>query len=135
MPDHLTREQRSSLMKKVRPKNSKIERIVFQGLKKQRIYFQKHYNKVPGTPDIAKPSIKKAVFIHSDFWHGWQFPRWSKKLSSDFWRDKISKNRKRDRKKTRQLRQLGWDVMVVWEHTLKINPEDTILKVCDFLRK
>jgi len=133
MPDHLTKKQRSSLMKKVRPKNSKIEQIVFRGLRKQKIYFQKHYKRVAGTPDIAKPSLKKAVFIHSDFWHGWQYPRWSHKLSNDFWRDKISKNRERDRRKTRQLRQMGWKVMVVWEHTLKNDPEGTIKRVCKFL--
>jgi len=135
MPDHLTKEQRSSLMSKVRSKNSKIERNIFQGLRRHKISFQRHYKRVPGTPDIAKPSLKKAVFIHSDFWHGWQYPRWSHKLSSDFWRDKISNNRKRDRIKTRQLRRLGWDVLVVWEHTLKNDPEGTIQTVCDFLKR
>lgn len=135
MPDHLTKEQRSSLMRKVRPKNSKIERIMFRGLRKHGIYFQRHYKRVPGTPDIAKPSLKKAVFIHSDFWHGWQFPRWSHKLSSNFWLDKISKNRKRDKRKTRQLRTMGWEVLIVWEHTLKNDLESSILKVCEFLGK
>ena len=134
MPDHLTKEQRSSLMKKVRPKNSKIERIVFQGLKKQRIYFQKHYKRVPGTPDIAKPSLKKAIFIHSDFWHGWQYPRWRNTLTSEFWRNKIESNRRRDKKTVRRLRSAGWKVLTVWEHSLKKNFVGTIDRVCDFLK-
>jgi len=135
MPDHLTKEQRSSLMRKVRPKNSKIERVMFQGLRKHGIYFQRHYKRIPGTPDIAKPSLKKAVFIHSDFWHGWQYPRWSHKLSSEFWREKITKNRMRDQRKIRQLRSLGWSVMVVWEHSLKCDFGSAMKKVSHFLQK
>lgn len=135
MPDHLTKEQRSALMSRVRSKNSRIERDVFAHLRKQGIHFQKHYKKVPGTPDIARPSERKAVFVHSDFWHGWQYPRWSHKLSSDFWRDKIAKNRIRDQRKIRQLRSLGWSMMVVWEHSLKTDPERAMNKLSCFLRE
>ena len=135
MADHLSKKQRSALMSRVGPKNSKIEIIVFSHLRKNKIHIQKHYKKVPGTPDIAKPSEKKAVFVHSDFWHGWQYPKWSKKLSSNFWRQKISANRKRDQRKLRQLRVMGWSVIVVWEHSLKKNTEITLKRVSDFLRK
>ena len=135
MADHLTKKQRSLLMSRVRSKNSKIELMVFAYLRKQGIHFQKHYKNTPGTPDIARPSERKAVFVHSDFSHGWQNPRWSHKLSSDFWRDKITKNRMRDQRKIRQLRSLGWSVMVVWEHSLKHDFENTMKRASHFLRK
>ena len=135
MADHLTKKQRSSLMSRVRPKNSKIELMVFAHLRKRGIYFQRHYKRAPGTPDIARPSDRIAVFIHSDFWHGWQFPRWSHRLSSDFWREKIATNRQRDQRKIRELRSMGWSVMVVWEHTLKRDSERTLNKVSRFLQK
>lgn len=135
MADHLTKKQRSSLMSRVRPKNSKIERWVFAHLRKKKIHFQKHYKKAPGTPDVARPSKKKAVFVHSDFWHGWQYPKWSHRLPSDFWREKIATNRMRDQRKMRQLRSMGWSVMVVWEHSLKRDFESALNKVCRFLRK
>lgn len=133
MPDHLTKEQRSELMRHVRPKNSKIELLVFSFLKKNKIHFQRHYRRVPGTPDIARPSEKKAVFIHSDFWHGWQYPRWKHKLNSDFWRDKMEKNRARDQRKLRQLRRMGWRVLIVWEHSLKRDFDSEMKKLRQFL--
>lgn len=134
MVDHLSRKQRSDLMRRVRPKNSKIERTVFSHLRKRGIYFQRHYRRVPGTPDIAKSPEKKAVFIHSDFWHGWRFPAWSHKLPNAFWRIKISHNRLRDRRKTRQLRARGWRVLVVWEHSLKKDFSTTIDRIIKFLQ-
>jgi DNA mismatch endonuclease (patch repair protein) len=135
MTDKLTKMQRSYLMSQVRPVNSRIELLVFSHLRKLHIHFLKHYKKVPGTPDIARPLEKKAVFIHSDFWHGWRFPTWSHKLPSDFWRQKISMNRARDQKKLRQLRSSGWSAMVVWEHSLKREPEATLSKIAAYLER
>ncbi|MCK4657779.1 MAG: very short patch repair endonuclease [candidate division Zixibacteria bacterium] len=121
-------------MGRVRPKNSKIEQTVFTYLRKRQVHFQRHYKRVVGTPDIARPSEKKAVFIHSDFWHGWRFPAWEHRLSSDFWRDKIQTNRARDARVVRKLRRLGWRVLVVWEHQLKRDPDRYLIGVETFLR-
>lgn len=135
MTDRLTKVQRSRLMSRVRSTNTNIELLVYAHLRNRSIYFRKHYKRAPGTPDIARPIDKKAVFIHSDFWHGWQFPRWADKLSSDFWRTKISQNRERDRRKVRQLRSRGWRVLVVWEHSLKRYQKATFGKIRRFLVK
>lgn len=135
MTDKLTKQQRSHLMSRVRPKGSQLELSVFADLRRRRIHFQKHYSKVPGTPDIARPSEKKAVFIHSDFWHGWRLPAWYHKLPSDYWRGKITENRGRDRRKNRQLRAMGWEVMTVWEHSLKRDFDKTLDKIARFLKK
>lgn len=108
---------------------------MFKQLRGAGIYFQKHYKKAPGTPDIACPSKKKAIFIHSDFWHGWRLSTWYDKLPNDFWREKITQNRLRDQRKIRQLRGQGWAVLVIWEHSLKRDFEKTIKKVARFLQK
>jgi DNA mismatch endonuclease (patch repair protein) len=59
------------------------------------------------------------LFIDGCFWHG--CPRCYKapKSSAAFWRQKLSKNRKRDRQVSRQLRKDGWKVVRVWECRLK----------------
>lgn len=44
-----------------------MEKNVFSHLRKNGIYFQKHYNKAPGSPDIALPRKKICVFIDGDF--------------------------------------------------------------------
>jgi len=135
MSDRLSKKQRSYLMSRVKSKGSKIEYLVFSYLRKRHIHFQRHYRRAPGTPDIARPSEKKAVFIHSDFWHGWQYPRWRNTLTSEFWRDKIESNRRRDKITVRRLRSAGWKVLTVWEHSLKKDLADTIDRICDFLKK
>jgi hypothetical protein len=38
--------------------------------------------------------------MYGDFWHGYRFPAWSRKLS-EFWQDKIEKNRTRDQRNFR----------------------------------
>ena len=53
-------------MSKIRSKNTKIENLVFKELRKRKIYFQRHYKKCAGSPDIALPKKKIAIFIDGD---------------------------------------------------------------------
>ncbi len=41
------------------------------------------------------------------------------KAQADYWRSKIDRNRRRDNRIRRSLRQNGYHVMRVWEHDLK----------------
>lgn len=132
--DRLTKEQRSRNMSLVRGSGTEFEKKIFRELQKAGIYFRKNYAGVIGKPDIAKPQLKKAVFLHSDFWHGWRLPRWEKILPSEFWKEKIKKNRARDKQVMRRLRYAGWEVMTVWEHSFKKNPGLWIRKITNFLR-
>lgn len=106
-------------MSRIRPKGTKPELIVFRYLRAQKIHFQKHYRRVPGSPDVAVPSRKIAIFIDGDFWHGWQFPRWKHKLPAKYWQAKIEANIARDKRTFAKLRRQGWKVIRVWEHQLK----------------
>jgi len=133
MKDKFSREKRSEIMSLIKGKNTKLELIIFQELKKRKIYFKKHYEKVIGSPDLAFPDKKKAIFIDGDFWHGWQYPKWKKKLTSDFWVRKIDSNRKRDVKINRILKKKGWKVLRVWEHQIKKEKEKMVERIITFL--
>jgi len=133
MSDIFTKRKRSEIMSHIKSKNTSIETSVFSFLSREHIAFKKHYKKAIGTPDIAIPSSRHAVFIDSDFWHGWQYPRWKSNLSSRFWKDKIENNRNRDRYVTRKLRQLGWQVLRVWEHEIKRDNDATFRAIKNFL--
>ena len=37
------------------------------------------------------------------------------KTRTEFWREKIAKNRKRDARQVGELQTLGWNVVIVWE--------------------
>jgi DNA mismatch endonuclease, patch repair protein len=85
------------------------------------------------SPNILEISIANVVFLDSDFWHGWQYPRWKHLLKNDFWRNKIEANRARDKKNTALLRRNGWTVLRIWEHNIKKDMNKSIGKVLELL--
>lgn len=120
-------------MSKIRSQNTTVEVLVFRALRKKGIYFQKHYKRAIGKPDIALPRKKKAIFIDGDFWHGYQFSKQKKRLPKKYWVDKIEGNIKRDRRNRAKLRREGWKVLRVWEHEVIKQFDMTILKIIEFL--
>jgi DNA mismatch endonuclease, patch repair protein len=107
-------------MSKIRSKNTKFEvDFIRQLRKKTKIKFRTHVRKVKGNPDIVFEKQRICIFLDSDFWHGWQYPRWKHLLKNAFWRNKIDRNRKRDKYITRYLRGRGWTVVRVWEHEIR----------------
>ncbi len=121
------------MMSKIRSSNTKIELAVFKRLKKRGIYFQKHYKKAPGTPDIALPRKKKAVFIDGDFWHGNNFETLRNKISGEYWLNKIENNISRDIKVNAILKENGWSILRVWETEINNQIDCTMDKIYKFL--
>lgn len=121
-------------MSKIRSKNTKFEREFISILKKEtKSRFVTNVSAIKGKPDIVFEKEKVVIFLDSDFWHGWQYPRWKHLLKNDFWRDKIEKNRARDKKITNLLRQNSWEVFRFWEHEIKKDINKTINKVVNRL--
>jgi len=119
-------------MSRVRGTNTWAEKLVFAYLRKKRIYFQRHYRKAAGSPDIALPRKKYCVFVDGDFWHGRQIKATYHKLTP-FWREKILTNIRRDNRDRKKLRRSGWKVIRIWESDLKKNPSRTLGKIVAFL--
>lgn len=132
MADVFSVKKRSEVMSRIRSKNTVIERMVFRFLRENNVYFQKHYDRAPGKPDIALPRKKKAVFIDGDFWHGRDYQVRKNKLPQ-YWILKISANIERDKKNRRLLRLQGWEVLRVWELDLEKKKEKTLNKIYHFL--
>lgn len=118
MADILSKEKRSELMSKVAGKETKPEIVVRKYLFSKGFRFRKNVKNLPGTPDIVLPKYKTVVFVHGCFWHGHSCRRLPKS-NLEFWKDKIAKNMVRDNNKIEELRNLGWDVVVIWECELK----------------
>ena len=119
-------------MAKIRSKNSKAERVVFRHLRKEGVYFQRHYKKAPGSPDVALPRKKKAVFIDGDFWHG----RYVEKMDGkEYWHAKLLSNKKRDQRVNEKLAASGWKCLRVWESDIvrKSSQQDALKAIQNFL--
>jgi DNA mismatch endonuclease, patch repair protein len=117
MADILSAQQRSALMSRVRPHNSKPERIVRSCLHGLGLRFRLHYSNLPGTPDIVLTRHRTIVFVHGCFWH--RHPGCNKsttpKTRQSFWTAKFLANVRRDRRVQRKLRADGWHVITLWE--------------------
>ena len=74
---------------------------------------------LPGKPDFAWIEQQVALFVHSCFWHGCPEHSRAPKSRLQYWLPKIEGNRTRDKAVARDLRSLGWAVVIVWEHDLR----------------
>ncbi len=109
-------------MSRIGSKNTKPELALRSLLHGLGFRFRLHRRDLPGTPDVVLPGRQTAIFVHGCFWHGHACKRNKMPKSRvDYWGPKIEANRKRDAKKRRLLRALGWRVLTVWECELK-NP-------------
>ncbi|MDP2940474.1 MAG: DUF559 domain-containing protein [Candidatus Omnitrophota bacterium] len=123
-------------MSKIRSSNTQFEKdFVAELRKKTRKSFRTNAGDLKGKPDIVFQKEKICVFLDSDFWHGWQYPRWKRILKNDFWKRKIENTRNRDMKTTVYLRRKGWKVLRIWSHQIDEQSDATLNKVIDNLRK
>jgi DNA mismatch endonuclease (patch repair protein) len=134
MPDDLTPEQRSYCMSRVKGRDTGMERLVRSELHKKGLRFRKHSGKLPGKPDIVFGHEKVAVFLDGDFWHGYRFPSWRKKIPK-FWQKKIGETRLRDRRNFAKLRRIGWVVLRIWEHSIERDIERVLRRICRIVSK
>ena len=132
MSDNLTPAQRSYCMSRVRGRDTGLERLVRSALHNRGLRFRKHVRSLPGTPDIVFPRERVAVFLDGDFWHGYRFPLWERELNP-FWREKIARNRERDRRNFRRLRRLGWRVIRIWQHASRDDLDGVIDRIASMV--
>lgn len=130
MADVLSKEQRSKNMKHIRSKDTKIEKLLRKALWNKGYRYRKNYKRLPGNPDIAITKYKIAIFCDGEFFHGkdWEVlrPKLEKSNNSEFWINKIAKNRERDEKVNKKLLFEGWTVIRFWGADIKNNLDECI---------
>ena len=101
----------------VKGRDTKPEKVVRSLVHRMGFRFSLYRKDLPGKPDIVLPRYEKVIFVHGCFWHGHANCRKATipATNTEFWTEKIAKNKIRDTKSKRQLRRLGWQVLVVWE--------------------
>lgn len=103
-------------MSRVSGKNTKPELIVRSLLHSMGYRFRLHRSDLPGNPDITLPKFKKVIFVHGCFWHGHKDCRRSQRPTTNkkFWNEKLDRNIERDKVNIKNIKDLGWDSLVVW---------------------
>lgn len=120
MTDWLTREQRSRNMASIRSKGNKTTETRFVDLlRASRISGWRRHMSLPGKPDFVFRLSRLAVFVDGCFWHGCPQCYRLPEDNRPYWKVKVLSNRRRDQRRSRQLRSLKWQVLRIWEHSLK----------------
>lgn len=120
MTDKVDQKTRSRIMAKVPSKDSTPEMMVRKRLHSEGFRYRVHCKDLPGTPDIVLPKFHVAIFVNGCFWHGHNCSHFRKPdTNRDYWSSKIERNRCRDIRNEKELRELGWRVYTIWECALE----------------
>jgi len=132
--DNLTKEQRRKNMQNIRSKDTLPELKLVKELRNRKIYFARHVKTLPGKPDFVFRKKKVVVFVDSDFWHGHPKRCIMPKSNCSYWQEKIRRNKARDKVVNKELRDKGWAVLRIWEHSIKTNFLKELKKIENALR-
>ena len=129
MADKFSKETRSYIMSRIRGKDTKPEIMVRSFLFSQGLRFRKNDKRYPGSPDVVLPKYNTAVFVHGCFWHLHEGCKHAKipKSNVEYWEKKLYGNRERDARNKKELEDMGWNVITVWECELKKDKREKTL--------
>ncbi len=127
--DIWSKEKRSECMSKIRSKNTKPELALRKALFARGFRYRVNDIRLPGKPDIVLPKYKTVIFVNGCFWHKHENCKYAytPKTNTQFWVDKINSNVERDNKNLKELKTMGWNIIVVWECEIRhINKYDIV---------
>jgi len=121
-------------MGRIKGRDTKPEILVRSMLHRAGYRFRKNVKELPGKPDIVLPKYKTVIFVHGCFWHRHKGceETTTPKSNAEFWENKFERNVANEKKHTRELRNLGWRVITIWECQLK-NPEQVLRRLGSLL--
>jgi DNA mismatch endonuclease, patch repair protein len=122
-------------MRAVKSKNTAPELLVRKLIYSLGYRYRLHNDDLPGKPDIIFTQRKKVIFIHGCFWHGHHCKRGDRipATNTEYWLQKIGRNKSRDKVTVEKLEQEGWKALVLWECGMK-NTEFLSNQITAFLQ-
>jgi DNA mismatch endonuclease (patch repair protein) len=132
--DNLTPDHRRKTMQAVKGRDTSLERVVGSALHRLGLRYRRCVAALPGKPDFVFAGARVVVFVDGSWWHGWRFPQWKDRIG-EYWRQKIERNRKRDRKNFRRLRRLGWTVVRFWDHQVQRDLDAVVARIAGLVGK
>lgn len=129
MADVHDKKTRSFNMSRIKGKDTKPEMLVRKYLFSKGFRYKLHDKSLPGKPDLVFPKLKTALFIHGCYWHGHENCKYfvPPKTRTDWWLDKIGKNKLRDSENLSKLKNEGWKVITIFECELKSSVREATL--------
>ena len=109
MPDKMTIEQRHNNMAAIKGKDTKPEILVRKFLWARGFRYRLNHPRLPGKPDIVLRKYRTCILVNGCFWHGHEGCRYyvMPKSNTQFWQNKIRRNRERDHEVLHRLAEMG----------------------------
>ena len=128
--DCLSKEQRQKNMAAIHSKNTKPEILVRKFLFSRGFRYRLNHPRLPGHPDIVLRKYRTVIFVNGCFWHGHDGCKYFvlPKTNTEFWANKIKRNKERDIKEQKELAAMGWHCITIWECQLKSAVRDQTLE-------
>ena len=146
--DRLTLQQRHYNMAAIQGRDTKPEIVVRKWLWGSGFRYRLNHKRLPGRPDIVLLKYRTCIFVNGCFWHGHlvaetpseslefsveslesvESIKWKvessecckiPKTNTEFWVNKIRRNKERDVEVQKQLAAMGWHCITIWECELK----------------
>ena len=121
MSNFQTSPQRHANMAAIHGKDTKPEMIVRRYLWGHGYRYRLNHPRLPGKPDIVMRKYRTCIFVNGCFWHGHEGCRYYSipKTNTEFWVNKVKRNKERDVKVQHELAAMGWHSITIWECELK----------------
>ena len=128
--DNLDTQRLHYRMSRIRGKATKPELQVRSWLWGHGYRYRLNVKSIPGKPDIVLRKYKTAIFVNGCFWHGHEYcgNYTTPKRNTDFWVEKVNRNKLRDKQNYTNLNNAGWNVIIIWECQLKKKTLETTMR-------
>jgi DNA mismatch endonuclease (patch repair protein) len=119
-------------MSRIKGGDTNPEKIVRSALHGMGYRFRLHRRDLPGKPDVVLPKFRAIFLVHGCFWHRHRGCKYAYEPKSrrGFWQGKFARNVERDQEVYRALKNLGWQVFIVWECQTR-----SLEQLCNRLKK
>ena len=131
--DRISTASRSRIMSRIRSTNTLPEVMLRNALWHSGNCYRKYYGKEK--IDIAFPRKKVAVFVDGCFWHSCPFHGHMPKSRESYWIQKLAANARRSAEKDSRLSKDGWEVLHIWEHSIREDPVKCASQVLAILQE
>ena len=137
MVDSVDPKRRSQIMANIRSKGTVPEKAVRRLVHSMGYRYRLHSQDLPGKPDLVFRRRRKTIFVHGCFWHQHDDPACKiarlPKSNAAYWLPKLAHNAARDTANQATLRELGWDVLTLWECEIEAGESSLAVTIRRFL--
>jgi DNA mismatch endonuclease, patch repair protein len=135
MVDVFSIKKRSEIMSRVKGRGNRATELrLIAVFRAHRIKGWRRHARIFGRPDFVFPQEGLAVFVDGCFWHGCPIHGSVPASNRSFWKSKLHRNVQRDKLVRRELEEVGWCVLRIWQHELG-RPESVANKVAKLLAR